>query len=79
MGPGLTDEYWLLYMKQRKNRQHETLTECLRIDDKHLDPRSRFMSVVTRYGREKSERWAPRCKKVQGKNLWTVDSNPSNT
>jgi len=78
MGPGLTDEYWLLYMKQRKNRKHETLTECLRIDDKRLDPRSRFISVVTKYGREKSERWAPRCKKVPGKNLWTVDSNPSN-
>lgn len=82
LGAGLdpNGEYWLLYFSQRKNRDEETVTECLTFQGRPLlNPRRCFMDVVDTHDRRFAERWLPACEKVYNTPHWKVVNDISRT
>jgi|TARA_B110000003_G_scaffold262535_1_gene285252 hypothetical protein len=74
INPDPKEKYWLLWWNNRKNQNGLTCCELPIVRDKRFDPRTRFMSMLTRYKRTK--KLIPRFTKVQNKNLWNADTSP---
>jgi len=82
------DQYWHMYMHERKNVNGECVAECARLHGagSEFDALTSFRSVVTKYNRvgcqdydneQTRHSWIPHCSKVQGKKLWVVSTDPS--